>query len=95
NKLVARGSSFKPSATVIAGVTVHSTAVTPVNAEVTARWQGPDGSTINEESQSYQFTGETTLSFRIANPDGLPKGGYLLKVLLNGKEMQSAGFSIN
>jgi hypothetical protein len=95
NKLVTRATSFKPSATVIASIRVRNAAATPANAEIGVRWQGPDGSIINDESQVHEIDGETTLNFRIANPEGFPKGNYLLKVLLNGSEVQAASYSID
>ena len=93
-KMVARGTSFRPEMAVIAAVTLVGSNV-PTHATVTARWKGPDGSVVKEESQSNSYAGESMVNFRMADAQGLRKGNYLLEVAIDGSTVQTRSFSID
>jgi len=94
-RVVTAKDNFASSDTIIVAITTTNTGSAPVNAQLTARWIDPDGGVLNEESRQQDFSGTSTLSFRIADPKGLKKGKYKLEVALNGSTVQTREFSVN
>ena len=94
-RIVTVAESFKPTDTIIVAIATSNAGAKPVNAQVTARWIGPDGQVFNEESRQQDFSGTQFVSFRVADPKGFKPGNYKLEVALNGSTVQMREFSVN
>jgi hypothetical protein len=59
-----------------------------------ARWKYEDGQTVHEETQAIAPTGLATTEFHVSKPDGWPKGGYTVVILLDGVPVKTATFRV-
>ena len=84
-------SSFSPRDTVYAVVTTEGAGASQA---IVTRWMGPDGQTVQELREVISPTGEAVTEFHIAQPSGLPKGKYMVHVLLNGNQVQAKEFEV-
>jgi hypothetical protein len=90
-KVTTATDTFGPKDTIYASVDTQGTAP---QASLMARWKYQDGQTVHEETQAIAPTGPATTEFHIAKPDGWPKGGYTLEILLDGVPVRSASFRV-
>lgn len=93
-RISAPSSTFAPGDTIIVAITLRNAATPATNGTVTARWIGPDGQAFNEESQQKDFTGVSTVNFRVAEPKGFKPGNYKLEVSLNGSVVETREFAV-
>jgi hypothetical protein len=84
-------SSFSPRDTVYAVVTTEGSGS---NQAIVTRWLGPNGQTVQELREVISPTGEAVTEFHIAQPSGLPKGKYMVHVLLNGTQVEAKDFEV-
>ena len=63
-------------------------------ARLTARWTYQDGQVVDESSQTIAPSGTTVTEFHVARPSGWPAGNYTLRVLLDGREVESEEFEV-
>jgi hypothetical protein len=84
-------SSFSPRDTVYAVVTTEGSAS---NQAIVTRWMGPNGEAVQELREVISPTGEAVTEFHIAQPSGLPKGKYMVHVLLNGNQVEAKEFEV-
>ena len=82
---------FAPRDTIYASVVTQGTAR---EARLTARWVFQDGQTVDESTQTIAPTGTTVTEFHISQPGGLPAGNYTLRVLLDGREVETEEFEV-
>lgn len=61
---------------------------------ISARWLGPDGSTIAETEQPLVPTAATATTFDISNPAGWPAGEYQLLIGINKRTLQTRRFEV-
>lgn len=61
---------------------------------ISAKWLGPDGSTVAETEQPVVPTAATATTFGISNPQGWPKGEYQVQIAINGRLQQSRTFQV-
>lgn len=93
-RISAPSSSFAPGDTIIAAITLNNAATPASNGMVTASWTDPDGGNFNSESQQKDFTGISTVNFRVAEPKGFKPGNYKLEVSLNGSVVETREFAV-
>ncbi len=61
---------------------------------ISARWLGPDGSTIAETSQPLVPTAATATTFTISSSKPWPGGDYQMIVAVNGDALQTRKFKV-
>lgn len=61
---------------------------------ISAKWLGPDGSTIAETEQPLVPTAATATTFDISNPAGWPAGEYQLLIGINKRTLQTRRFEV-
>jgi hypothetical protein len=80
-----------------AGDTIYVSIVTEGSARearLTARWTYQDGQVVDESSQTIAPSGTTVTEFHVTRPSGWPAGNYTLRVLLDGREVESEEFKV-
>jgi hypothetical protein len=82
----AKSETFMPKDTIYASVHTSGSAKA---GEVLARWTFPDGSNIDQRADSVVAGDNAYLAFFIAKPEGLAKGKYTFRVLVNDREVRS------
>ena len=90
HKVVATGTSFAPKDTIYASVQTMGSG----NATLTARWIGPQGQAVHEDSKDLAATGPETTAFMISQPEGFPPGDYKIEIALDGRPVASKDFSV-
>ena len=90
-RVTAAGDTFAPTDTIYASVDTEGTAP---QASLSARWTFEDGQTVHEETQALTLTGPATTEFHISKPDGWPKGGYKVEIMVDGVPVKSASFRV-
>lgn len=94
-RVTMESNSFAPSDTVTASVSTNtSDPMASVSGKLSAKWTYQDGQVINEQEQSFSFTGPGVTNFQISKPDGWPAGNYTLTVSLDGKPAQTIEFFV-
>ncbi|HEX5043141.1 MAG TPA: hypothetical protein VFV75_09560 [Candidatus Polarisedimenticolaceae bacterium] len=83
--------TFGPKDTIYASVDTQGTAP---SASLMARWKYEDGQTVHEETQAIAPSGPATTEFHVSKPDGWPKGGYTVEILLDGVPVRTASFRV-
>ena len=83
---------FKARDTVYAAVITNGAAP---GASLDAIWTFQDGQVVDSTRQMISPTGEASSVFFIMKPDGLPKGKYTVRVLLNGVEAKREDFEVD
>ena len=83
---------FSPNDTIYASVVTQGSAR---EARLTARWIYQDGQTVEESTQTIAPSGTTVTEFHISKPGGWPAGTYTLRVLLDGREVESEEFEVS
>ena len=87
--------SFGPMDTIIVAIsTTTSDPTSVVSGKLGAKWSYQDGSVVNDEAREVKLAGNAATDFRIAKPDGWPKGKYKVEVTLDGKPVQSKDFEV-
>lgn len=82
---------FKRRDTVYASVVTNGAAP---GASLDAIWTFEDGQVVDSTRQMIRPQGEVASVFYIMKPDGLPKGKYTVRVLLNGVEARRKEFEV-
>ena len=82
---------FTPTDTIYASVVTEGSAR---EARLTARWTFQDGQTVDETTQTIAPSGTTVTEFHISRPGGLPVGTYTLRVLFDGREVETEEFEV-
>lgn len=90
HKVVATGTSFAPKDTVYASVETMGSG----RAALTARWLGPQGQVVHEDSKELDAAGPETTAFMISQPEGFPQGDYKIEISLDGRTVASKDFSV-
>lgn len=90
-KVTTATETFGPKDTIYASVDTQGTAPA---ASLMARFKYQDGQTVHEETQSIAPTGPATTEFHVSKPDGWPKGGYTVEILLDGVTVRTASFRV-
>ena len=83
---------FAPNDTIYASIVTQGSAQ---QARLTARWIYQDGQTVDESTQTIAPSGTTVTEFHISRPGGWPAGTYTLRILLDGREVESEEFEIS
>ena len=83
---------FSPSDTIYASIVTQGSAR---EARLTARWIYQDGQTVDESTQTIAPSGTTVTEFHISKSGGWPAGTYTLRVLLDGREVESEEFEVS
>ena len=91
NRVTDETDDFQPSDTIYASVVTSGTAQ---SATLTARWTFEDGQVVDESSRTISPTGSAVTEFHISKPGGWPTGEYTLRVLLDGRDVQSKAFEV-
>ena len=82
---------FAPNDTIYASIVTQGTAR---EARLTARWTFQDGQTVDESTQTIAPSGTTVTEFHIVKPGGWPAGNYTLRVLLDGRDVETEEFEV-
>jgi hypothetical protein len=82
---------FAPTDTIYASVNTTGT-VRP--GAITSQWTFPDGSVIDQQAQPTTAERDANLLFFITRPEGLAKGKYTFKVLVDGREVRSSDVTV-
>jgi predicted small secreted protein len=90
-KISDKTDDFAAKDTIYASVHTSGTAS---NGAVVARWTGPDGSVIDEKTNTVTTNGDARTSFFIAKPDGLAAGKYTVHILIDGKEVRTKDVTV-
>ena len=90
HKVVATGPSFAPKDTIYASVETMGSG----RGTLTARWIGPQGQVVHEDSKDLEATGPETTAFMISQPEGFPEGDYKIDISLDGRSVASKDFSV-
>jgi hypothetical protein len=90
-KVSAASETFAPTDTIYASVDTQGAAA---SASLSARWTYEDGQTVHEEMQTIAPTGPATTEFHMSKPDGWPKGGYKVEIMLDGVPVRTASFRV-
>jgi hypothetical protein len=94
-RVTTESNAFAPTDTVTASVSTNtSEPMSSVSGTLTAKWTYQDGQVVNQQDQSFTFTGPGVTNFQISKPDGWPAGNYTLTVSLDGKVAQTREFSV-
>jgi hypothetical protein len=91
NRVTDETDEFRPNDTIYASVITEGTANT---AQLVARWTFQDGQVVDETSRQISPTGTAVTEFHISKPGGWPRGRYTLRILLDGREVQSKEFEV-
>lgn len=91
NAVVMPAERFFPDDTVYVSV---STAQTPAGSSLRARWLDPEGTLINEASQTVAAGAAAATEFHIANPEGWVAGEYKVELSLNGQPLTTRTFVV-
>lgn len=83
--------TFAPSDTIYASV--HTSGVAK-EGEIAARWTFPDGSDVSQRADSVAPDADGYLAFFITKPEGLAKGKYTFRVLVNDREVRSKDVTV-
>jgi hypothetical protein len=89
NKISDETATFGPKDTIYASVNTTGTAR---EGSVVSKWLFPDGSEVEQRADSASTTGN--LLFFITKPEGLPKGKYTFRVIVDGREVRSEGVTV-
>jgi hypothetical protein len=94
-RVVAGTSTFATNDTITASV-LTNTSVPNAMATGTlgARWTYEDGQVVNQESKTFNFSGQGTTNFQISKPDGWPVGRYKVEISLDGNVVQTREFEV-
>ena len=82
---------FAPTDTIYASIVTQGSAR---EARLTARWTVQDGQTVDESTQTIAPSGTTVTEFHISKPGGWPAVKYTLRVLLDGREVETEEFEV-
>ena len=82
---------FTPTDTIYASVRTSGTAT---STAVVGRWTFQDGAVVDERTNTVTTSGDARTVFRLVKPDGLAKGRYTLRVLIDGKEARSKDVTV-
>ena len=91
-KVTAPSDTFAPADTIYASVNTQSTAS---SASLAVRWKFEGDQLVREESLSISPTGPATSEFHVSKPDGWPKGGYTVEILVDGVPVRTASFRVS
>lgn len=91
-KVVAATDTFAPGDTIYASIDTQGAATT---ASLSVRWMFEGGQLVREESMSISPNGPATSEFHVSKPDGWPKGGYTVQILLDGVPVRTASFRVS
>jgi hypothetical protein len=84
-KISDKTDEFAATDTIYASVHTSGTAN---NGSVVGRWTAPDGSVVDEKTNTVTTQGDARTVFSLAKP-GLAKGKYTLHVIIDGKEVRT------
>ena len=90
HKVVATGTSFAPKDSIYASVETMGSG----RATLAARWVGPQGQAVHEDSKDLDAVGPQTTAFMISQPGGFPEGDYKVEISLDGRPVASRDFSV-
>jgi len=91
-KIAAPTTAFGAKDTIYA---VIASKTTNPNTVVTARWTfGADHQLVKEDAQTLAGAGENVTTLHISKPDGWPAGSYALDVMVEGKSISTAQFTV-
>lgn len=96
NALGADGKVAKPSTTFTPKDTIYgvvAATAAQANESMTARWIYQGGQLVSEQVQTLN-TGPSVSEFHISKPDGFPAGNYGLEIVVDGKSVSSANFTV-
>ena len=88
-KIVDETSTFSPKDTIYASVNMTGTAR---EGSVVSKWMLPDGSEVEQRADSASTSGN--LLFFLTKPEGLAKGKYTFRVLVDGREVRSESVTV-
>ena len=87
--------TFGPADTIIVAISTNtSDPAAKVAGKLGAKWSFQDGTVVNDEARAVNLAGKAATDFRIAKPDGWPKGKYKVEITLDGKVAQSKDFEV-
>ena len=90
-RITAQTNDFRPTDTVYVSVVTQGNAQ---QAQLTARWTYQDGQVVDESSQTIAPSGTTVTEFHVSRPSGWPAGKYTVRILLDGREVESEEFDV-
>ena len=88
-KIVDETETFSPKDTIYASV---STTGTAREGSVVSKWMLPDGSEVEQRADGASTAGN--LLFFLTKPEGLAKGKYTFRVLVDGREVRSESVTV-
>ena len=83
--------TFAPTDTIYASV---NTTGTVRAGAIKAQWIFPDSSVVDQEAQAPTRDRDANLLFFLTKPEGLAKGKYTFKVLVDGNEVRSEDVTV-
>ncbi len=92
NHITDRTDNFRPNDTIYASVVTEGTGE---NTTITARWTFEDDQVVDESTRTISATGRDVTEFHISRPGGWPTGNYRLRVMVNGREVETRDFRVS
>lgn len=88
-KITDETETFAPTDTIFASVHMSGTVNT---GDVKGQWSFPDGSVVDQPADS--ANADNRLLFFLTKPEGLAKGKYTFRVIVNGKQVREEGLTV-
>lgn len=85
-KITDETETFASTDTIYASV---NTSGTVRDGQIKSQWVFPDGSIVDQNAEPVAGDGDANLLFFITKPEGLAKGKYVFRVLVDGREVRS------
>ncbi len=92
NRITDRADAFTPRDTIHASVTTSGAGS---NATLTARWTYQDDQVVDETTRNLTGQDGEVVHFHISRPSGWPAGNYTLRIMLDGREVETRNFRIS
>ncbi|MBB6184600.1 hypothetical protein [Oleiagrimonas soli] len=83
---------FTPEDAVYASV---NTAGRASAVKLAAHWSFREGNAISDQVATVHADGPASTAFRLARPQGLPRGSYQVQISVDGEPVASREFSVN
>ena len=83
--------TFAPTDTIFASV---NTSGTVREGAITSQWIFPDSSTLEAQARPVTTDRDANLLFFLTKPEGLTKGKYTFRVLVDGREVRTSELTV-
>ncbi len=92
NRITDSTDDFRPNDTIYASIVTEGSGA---NTTLAVRWTYEDDQVVDESTRTITATGRDVTEFHISRPSGWPTGSYTLRVLLNGREVETKSFRVS